>query len=556
MGTVLKADVDKVRTIMQIAENFSHPLELVREALSNSKDWYAKDVWLKVYYQPPTGSDKKLIVEVKDNGIGMNKEGFERFVTLGSRLEDRRPRIGTKGFGTKIFFKSDRIDVHTVRKGAGKLLERQTAYCDKPWEKLKANQLPEFILSDPKPVRTRETGTTIKITGLKIDPAQIDNFRLANLKDYIRWKTATGSFEHYFKPTAKPPTVHLEIRGIEPGTKRANITGFELPPECLTPKPKPSDKFPFTTSYCRRFQSQIPAGQAGTVDVVGAVFGDNARQPLKEKGVRIRAAERFGVYFARDYIMVEKIDNVLPSSEAVIPNCFLFVANCQELDLTTNRNEIQGKKSAKYEDFIKSMKEYMRNVFETCKKPFFNIRIQEKRLATWNVMRKAIEKYRDRKPLPCPKGTILLPKIPQNEFDVTLLLQSMITSGRYPHLGFKIGSYCVRGPDLLVEVEREPKYRRVRRALRGNPQFFEVHYKLSDFIKHKHLPQEVDGVVLWDVEPNFRRKKPSWELLDAKIKYKLEGDTHYLSVTPEGKAPETIPIYVLKDILKKPSSNS
>lgn len=146
--------VNKVNEFLEIASDFEDPLEVIRESLSNSYDAGASEIEISILNRPD-GSD--IIIE--DDGHGMNEHDLESFFDLGnSRKTDS---IGYKGHGTKIFYKSDHIEVTTVcnRKS-------YRAVMDRPWEKLNRKVLPQYDLTETS-VRSGNPGTKIKITNFR-----------------------------------------------------------------------------------------------------------------------------------------------------------------------------------------------------------------------------------------------------------------------------------------------------------------------------------------------------------------------------------------------------
>lgn len=100
--------VKDISLYREIAKNLVNPLEVPREAISNSIDAEAKNISIDIY----RNSEGVFCISFTDDGYGMNYSDIESFFNLGdSRKDDRN--IGEKGLGTKIFFKSERIIVDT-----------------------------------------------------------------------------------------------------------------------------------------------------------------------------------------------------------------------------------------------------------------------------------------------------------------------------------------------------------------------------------------------------------------------------------------------------------
>lgn len=108
-------EVNSAQEFIEIAQDFSNPLDLVREAISNAFDAKAKNILMDFSVISEYG-EKLLKIEITDDGHGMDAEGLKSFFDLGnsSRRLDQEA-IGEKGHGTKVFFNSKKIEVVTVK---------------------------------------------------------------------------------------------------------------------------------------------------------------------------------------------------------------------------------------------------------------------------------------------------------------------------------------------------------------------------------------------------------------------------------------------------------
>ena len=109
--------VDSAQEFMEIAFDFSNPLDLVREAISNAFDAKAKEIGLDFSVINEYG-EKILKITLTDDGTGMDQEGITSFFDLGNSLRrDDENTIGEKGHGTKVYFNSAKIEVRTFKNG-------------------------------------------------------------------------------------------------------------------------------------------------------------------------------------------------------------------------------------------------------------------------------------------------------------------------------------------------------------------------------------------------------------------------------------------------------
>ena len=120
--------VNEAREFIEIAKDFKRPQEILREALSNAWDANATTVSVMIEGTKSGGTTKGrkkplLNITIQDDGEGMNSKEIEYFFNLG---DSHKPTgsIGTKGHGTKIFYKSDGIVVTTHKEGV--TLEAET----------------------------------------------------------------------------------------------------------------------------------------------------------------------------------------------------------------------------------------------------------------------------------------------------------------------------------------------------------------------------------------------------------------------------------------------
>jgi hypothetical protein len=140
MPSNLRPRVNEAKEFLEIAKDFKDAREIIREALSNSWDAGASKVSIRFDLAPISGTRKrKIMVEVKDDGDGMSSD--QRLQTHSSEIEgffnlgdSHKPygSIGSKGHGTKIYYKSSGIKVVTWKNG-----KRIDAFTESPpWDTL------------------------------------------------------------------------------------------------------------------------------------------------------------------------------------------------------------------------------------------------------------------------------------------------------------------------------------------------------------------------------------------------------------------------------------
>ncbi|WP_298776711.1 ATP-binding protein [uncultured Shewanella sp.] len=172
---IITPKVDETQEFIEIANDFSNPLDLVREAISNSYDAGASEIKISFEVIKQYG-ESILKITLKDNGSGMTSGNLQNFFDLGnSTRRDDETTIGEKGHGTKVYFNSNRIEVKTSRDGSGLL-----AIMEEPFKKLFDRQIPTVDVSFIEGV---DIGTEITIYGYNNN--RRDKFTHPILKDYI-----------------------------------------------------------------------------------------------------------------------------------------------------------------------------------------------------------------------------------------------------------------------------------------------------------------------------------------------------------------------------------
>lgn len=155
MATI-KPTVNETQEFIEIAFDFSNPLDLVREAISNAFDATANHI--KIGFESIMDCGEKILkITLEDNGYGMNLDGLQSFFDLGNSMSrDDDSKIGEKGHGTKVYLNCNNIKVETLKE---KVL--YTAIMNEPKRKLHNREIP---MVDVEEVSTEEEGSWTRIT--------------------------------------------------------------------------------------------------------------------------------------------------------------------------------------------------------------------------------------------------------------------------------------------------------------------------------------------------------------------------------------------------------
>ena len=172
---IIEPKVDSAQEFIEIALDFSNPLDLVREAISNAFDAKADNIILGFSVIQEYG-EKVLKIEIEDNGTGMDEKGLSSFFDLGNSLRrGDESCIGEKGHGTKVFFNSRKIEVVTIKDG-----KKYHAVMQEPSRELFERRIPKVIVKI-EDTDSLSTGTSICILGYnnnRRDKFTHDQFKL------------------------------------------------------------------------------------------------------------------------------------------------------------------------------------------------------------------------------------------------------------------------------------------------------------------------------------------------------------------------------------------
>lgn len=372
---ITTATVNAANAYRQIITNFSNPLEFVREAISNSIDAGAKNVTVAVdQTSGPTGQPEIRIV-IRDDGKGMDERTLERFFNLGdsekSALKsdgdnDMGHLIGEKGFGTKIYLNSRRVEVRTTDKSTGaSFLAISQGHLERIHDAAHGEP-PQY---DASRQESGQAGTEIKIFGYNHN----DGSKLGHdqIRDYILWFTKFGSIEpllwdsfpRYADTQERLEGLTLKLRGLgfEAAKHAGDVTlkaetlrfGHIFPEQCfdgktLRAKAKTKKASP-TDYYCRRFvkEGNLKKFPGYRWQAVFSIEGNRVkyenpmvrRQGYPAPSGAYKVAERYGIWVCKDFIPAERVNVLLPGKGSEFLKFHSFF-NCQAIRLSADRTSI------------------------------------------------------------------------------------------------------------------------------------------------------------------------------------------------------------------------
>ncbi|WP_226891958.1 ATP-binding protein [Paraclostridium bifermentans] len=324
----------------EVALNTVNQLEVLREAISNADDANADEIYITV----ERDSKGEFILTIEDNGDGMGIDDIHQFFNLGFSHKNCN-KIGEKGLGTKIFYKSSSIYIETTNKDG----LRYTASIKNPWDVLERGKIPEYKIKDGSSNIIK--GTKIVISGYKVDNPEVF-FNIHTIKDYLQWFTIAGNFRNIF---ASFINVRNLVNNIDVAPKIIIYDKINNISEVIVgthqfeePNENPEidlneNKYKRSKNYSRPFgpfsRDTNINGEYISVQVYGTVSGSSAREKVCKLGKEEAHKSRFGVYLCKDFIPCVRMNNLLHSEKY---HHYHIMANSQNFNLTSDRNNISN----------------------------------------------------------------------------------------------------------------------------------------------------------------------------------------------------------------------
>lgn len=338
---VITPKVDETQEFIEIANDFSNPLDLVREAISNSYDAGSNEIKISFDVVKQYGESILKIV-LKDNGSGMTPEQLQSFFDLGnSTRRGDENTIGEKGHGTKVYFNSKKIEVKTSVNGNGLL-----AVMDEPFKKLFDREIPTVNVS---PNNDLSDGTEITIYGYNNN--RRDKFTHPILRDYIVWFTKHGSIEKQFVDSCY--VVNLSLKGLGKDEFEIIPQGHFFPEDSkdinklfedfLTKAPDHYSKKVIKNGVLKNYP-EIRYQAIFCIEGKYAKYGYN--QMLRRPGYAAPEGaytiqERYGLWLCKDHIPIQRKNEWITYKGTEYTKFHAFI-NCQDLRLTANRGSVDN----------------------------------------------------------------------------------------------------------------------------------------------------------------------------------------------------------------------
>ena len=353
--------VNETQEFIEIANDFSNPLDLVREAISNAFDHQASRIRI-IFKIIHDHGEKALQITLEDNGIGIDENRMQAFFDLGNSSSRNNPEaIGEKGHGTKVYFNSSRIDLESRCNGT-----RLCAILEEPRKTLYDGDIPIVRWSatpDNGPSYTR-----IVITGYNNNRRNLFTHEI--LRDHILWFTKFGSIERQFGHD-RYDGVELVLQGLNRSEPQTLTFGH------VFPDPSPDIHVLFEEHlvdaphlYCERV---VRKGHLSTFPEIEyqAVFFIDGRWVKYQYNPMLRrrgysapegaylVQERYGLWLCKDFIPIQRKNEWITTKGSEYTKLHAFV-NCQHLHLTANRGSADNTPA----EYLQALEGEVRKLYE------------------------------------------------------------------------------------------------------------------------------------------------------------------------------------------------
>ena len=557
---IITPKVDAPREFLEIANDFANPLELVREAISNSFDASANFIRLNFYVEREYGEDIFMIF-IEDDGNGMDKKELQAFFDLGnSTTRDNPETIAEKGHGTKVYFNSKEINVETSK---GEEYPIYKAVMRDPFKNLYDNRIPEVPV-DEKTNAENWKGTKIWIKGYNNN--RRDKFTHNRLKDYILWFTKFGSAEKEFD-IFKNKDKRLFLKGVDKSEEEKLSFGHIFPKEAKDVNKLFDEKGTFAPKYyVRRWKKEghLPNFPDKKYQAIFYVEGDAIKREynpmLRRPGYTApegayTVTDRYGLWLCKDYIPMQRKNEwiVTKGTEYVRFHTFF---NFQGFRLTANRGSVENTPSEIMKDIEKEVRKIYKEITESddwdnlewLEREAFGELTKEKEKKDYEKRIKRSEKVR----IAEYKGLTLVEPVKENKYYSEqgvyslFLILKVLKPDLFP---FEIVDYDTHfGIDVIAREHSNLSLDR------SQLNYIEFKGKLTSPLNHSF--KYLKSIICWDTDildggtiADVSKKERTMKVISFSDPNNSDKYTKYFLDDPA--SPKRIEVFVLKDYLKE-----
>lgn len=481
--------VDATQEFIEISNDFSNPLDLVREAISNSYDAKATEISITFDVVKKYG-ESILKICMKDNGAGMNKDQLQNFFDLGnSTRRDDTACIGEKGHGTKVYLNSRSIEVLTSTGKNG-----YKAIMEGPIKKLYNREIPTV-----KVTKNDNIAKGTKITILGYNNNRRDKFTHEILKDYITWFTKHGAF------VPEDRDVKLMLKGLGKDEPEEIVQGHYFPEDSKKiDKLFDKHKTKAPDYYSKRIEKNGVLKNFPEIkyQAIFCIEGNYVKYSyntmLRRSGYTApegayTVQERYGIWLCKDFIPIQRKNEWITYKGSEYTKFHAFV-NCQDLRLTANRGSVDNTPSEILQDLSSEVKKIYNEIVKSdewtsiewleTEATAYKTKEKEKKNFKWRinkVNRSNIANY---------KGVTLVEPVRESGVFTIFIMLSQLETDLFP---FQVIDYDTHeGIDVIAKGDKKTPL--------SSAKLFYVEFKYLLSRAFNHSFANLHSVVCWDTE--------------------------------------------------------
>jgi len=481
--------------IKLVIQNRGNPLDVIREALSNScaKEVQASYFKITIFYDGAYGWS--FIFE--DDGIGMDYTGekvpekqgrLDKFLNLAysgvAGIES--DEFGFKGLGSKLMYLSQKLEIDTKTRNG----KNYKVIVEDPYKKLLEKEKPEIPI--PKIFEggasmSSEHGTIIRVLGYDRGIKYVEYENPDKLKQYLYFRTLIGYTQPerirqgfpniILKSPAIPDEEVLKIGFPWIKKEGDHVDGQKI--GCIDS--------PIVVAKEDKKQNKVTITLKGGYALKTGEFGMTDYGIFESKGLGMAYALKGIPYFNLDF------NRFKPHGFDIYYKFCRFVVECDDVKTDIARIRIVPD-GIKEPLFAAALREAFRKVMETedyKEWERYQRYLRKKELGTTLNQRKD-ELQRQEQKWVYFKGK-LLHKEPSSEQDVRALLWKLEGMDELPFYNFRTLEHTAqKGIDIIAE------YQEMDFSEKKLFQAIEVEHILENYSDHDHVPEQTSLIIAWD----------------------------------------------------------
>ncbi|MBU0651156.1 ATP-binding protein, partial [bacterium] len=484
-GKEIDPIINEVSVTKQLIKERAHPLDLLRELLSNAGAREVGATEIRIKY---TVDDEGHIFEVVDNGCGMNFTNekalpgrLDKFFALGlsAIVGQKSDEFSWKGLGSKLSYQSKKIEINTWC-GTGDAIK---AEINEPWSSINRNLLPKPKVFSYKPEEGTKTGTSIKVFGHP--PHRKEKpFTMDEIKKYLLHRTFVG----YTKKRENPPKIYLSVLG----KTEELVFGF--------PELKDIKKRMGTVCVDEKKETT----KSGTNKTIAAILKGFYTWDDEDYGLDKNQLNTGLILSVRGipYFNLDMDEfgskNLLYARPGINKCCLILECDSIQEDMNISRS---GLVDAENVDMLKTLAAEIFQKIETSPEYLQFRRVQEDRKAVLGAEELEIKKQKlesDNQKWVVYQSAemekpLILAREPENEYDALCILWKLEALDALPFKKFQTLGHAGTGPDLIVHFQEDEQ---------SNPERYasiEIENKFYNYIIHGHKPSQYARILCWEI---------------------------------------------------------